>query len=317
MVLATFISIQGGYSEVAIPAKAADVLEWLRKKLKQPALQFQGKISNEGRSIAIFGTPSEDDDEDTNQHVLPPPFHEDSFQGVLAILQSASDQNMDEYEKPSSGYIDMRSATYEDYYSSCVFKGEDDDINDVDDDVEKDVEEEDEDEDEVDDTEERTAPTLHTFHASNVFVDMPIRNVVRAKLGDETEGAMLNRCISEAQAWFVDIDWENAVFCGLYRNRAIGLMKHIDLLRNGMSPEEFANSTPAQQAPEQWDALIKDTEDREKAMYSKKAAASIMMYCSSCKRKSKCDYYQIQTRSADEPMTTFVTCLECDKHWKF
>jgi transcription elongation factor S-II len=25
----------------------------------------------------------------------------------------------------------------------------------------------------------------------------------------------------------------------------------------------------------------------------------------------------MQTRSADEPMTTFVTCLVCDKHWKF
>jgi transcription elongation factor S-II len=25
----------------------------------------------------------------------------------------------------------------------------------------------------------------------------------------------------------------------------------------------------------------------------------------------------LQTRSADEPMTTFVTCIECDKKWKF
>jgi len=26
---------------------------------------------------------------------------------------------------------------------------------------------------------------------------------------------------------------------------------------------------------------------------------------------------QSQRRSADEPMTTFVTCLECEKRWKF
>ena len=45
--------------------------------------------------------------------------------------------------------------------------------------------------------------------------------------------------------------------------------------------------------------------------------ASIVLYCSRCKRKTKCDYYQMQTRSADEPMTTFITCLECDKKWKF
>ena len=42
-----------------------------------------------------------------------------------------------------------------------------------------------------------------------------------------------------------------------------------------------------------------------------------MQLCSRCKKKSKCSYYQMQTRSADEPMTTFVTCLECDKQWKF
>ena len=38
--------------------------------------------------------------------------------------------------------------------------------------------------------------------------------------------------------------------------------------------------------------------------------------CKKCKSK-KTTYYQLQTRSADEPMTTYVTCMECDNHWKF
>jgi DNA-directed RNA polymerase subunit M/transcription elongation factor TFIIS len=37
--------------------------------------------------------------------------------------------------------------------------------------------------------------------------------------------------------------------------------------------------------------------------------------CNRCKT-TKTTYYQLQTRSADEPMTTFVTCLNCDAHWK-
>jgi DNA-directed RNA polymerase subunit M/transcription elongation factor TFIIS len=41
-----------------------------------------------------------------------------------------------------------------------------------------------------------------------------------------------------------------------------------------------------------------------------------MFKCGKCK-SVKTTYYQMQTRSADEPMTTFVTCLECDKRWKF
>ena len=37
--------------------------------------------------------------------------------------------------------------------------------------------------------------------------------------------------------------------------------------------------------------------------------------CGKCKSK-KTTYYQLQTRSADEPMTTFVTCLACMNRWK-
>jgi transcription elongation factor S-II len=63
--------------------------------------------------------------------------------------------------------------------------------------------------------------------------------------------------------------------------------------------------------------MIESASEKEKATYSKRSTASIFMNCSSCKRKTRCDSYQMQTRSADEPMTTFVTCLECDKRWKF
>ncbi|BGP44300.1 transcription elongation factor TFIIS [Rhodotorula kratochvilovae] len=38
--------------------------------------------------------------------------------------------------------------------------------------------------------------------------------------------------------------------------------------------------------------------------------------CGKCKQR-RCMYYQMQTRSADEPMTTFVTCLSCNNRWKF
>jgi len=38
--------------------------------------------------------------------------------------------------------------------------------------------------------------------------------------------------------------------------------------------------------------------------------------CGRCKR-NKTTYYQMQTRSADEPMTTFITCLHCNNKWKF
>ncbi|KAM8945760.1 transcription elongation factor A protein 2 [Pelodytes ibericus] len=37
--------------------------------------------------------------------------------------------------------------------------------------------------------------------------------------------------------------------------------------------------------------------------------------CGKCKKKN-CTYTQVQIRSADEPMTTFVVCNECGNRWK-
>lgn len=38
--------------------------------------------------------------------------------------------------------------------------------------------------------------------------------------------------------------------------------------------------------------------------------------CGKCHQR-KTTYYQLQTRSADEPMTTFVSCITCGNKWKF
>ncbi len=46
-----------------------------------------------------------------------------------------------------------------------------------------------------------------------------------------------------------------------------------------------------------------------------KAMATDMFKCQRC-HKRECTYYELQTRSADEPMTKFITCLNCGAHWR-
>lgn len=322
MVVATVISVQGSLTDVSIPAKTPDVLEWLRKKLKQPTLQFQGKLVHEDAYYSVFASPSEEDDEETNQHMLPTPFHDDSFQGSIAILKSKS-TNTDEYEKPANAHDDLPSAVYDEYYASCTFKEEDEE-EDLREDEEDDIEDEEDDgsgeleEDETDALQDRlAAPVLLTTHSANVFVPTKLRTLVAEQFGsDEVEVAILNRCIRDAQKWFVDIDWETPAFREMYRSRAMALYACRDLLKT-MSPEDFANASEVDRRPERWTDLLKTIAERDKARYSRKTTANVEMYCSGCKKKTKCDSYQMQTRSADEPMTTFVTCLECDKRWKF
>ena len=43
-------------------------------------------------------------------------------------------------------------------------------------------------------------------------------------------------------------------------------------------------------------------------------ATESLLVCPGCNQR-KVDYYQKQTRGADEPMTVFCNCLNCSKRW--
>ncbi|KAI1432173.1 transcription elongation factor s-ii [Xylaria sp. CBS 124048] len=96
-----------------------------------------------------------------------------------------------------------------------------------------------------------------------------------------------------------------------------------DLGRNVMSgaisPDKFVVMTSKQlQSAEQREAdAALEYENMKKAQVPKvEKSISDSLECSSCKQK-KVSYNQAQTRSADEPMTTFCECLNCGKRWKF
>ncbi|XP_051721121.1 transcription elongation factor A protein 3 isoform X18 [Ctenopharyngodon idella] len=55
---------------------------------------------------------------------------------------------------------------------------------------------------------------------------------------------------------------------------------------------------------------------REHQMAKTGGTTTDLLQCGKC-RKKNCTYNQVQTRSADEPMTTFVLCNECGNRWKF
>jgi len=43
---------------------------------------------------------------------------------------------------------------------------------------------------------------------------------------------------------------------------------------------------------------------------------SILCFMDSLSLDCRCTYYQLQTRSADEPMTVYITCTVCKNRWK-
>ena len=65
-----------------------------------------------------------------------------------------------------------------------------------------------------------------------------------------------------------------------------------------------------------WKELLEKKMKRDANKYTNNIQASTDMFtCRKCKSK-RCTYYEIHTRSEDEPATIIVTCLECGKNWK-
>ena len=117
--------------------------------------------------------------------------------------------------------------------------------------------------------------------------------------------------------------WTNESFVLLYIEKLRTLiinLKDNDLLANILSKElkahEFVYMSHQELRPELWERLIEEKKIKDENKYTPKIEASTDNFiCGKCKSK-KCTYYQLQTRSADEPMTTFVTCLDCGNRFK-
>ncbi|CBY20996.1 unnamed protein product [Oikopleura dioica] len=86
-----------------------------------------------------------------------------------------------------------------------------------------------------------------------------------------------------------------------------------------ISPDKLASMKPEEMASKQLQELRKKfTKEaiNDHQMAQNEGTQTDMFSCGKCKSK-KCTYTQLQTRSADEPMTTFVYCMACGNRWKF
>lgn len=95
----------------------------------------------------------------------------------------------------------------------------------------------------------------------------------------------------------------------LRRKVLLGQLQPAALLT--LSAEDLASDAQREE-----NARIREKKLFDSAPSAMKQATTDQFQCGKC-RQRKTTYYQMQTRSADEPMTTFVTCLNCNNRWKF
>ncbi|XP_061175116.1 transcription elongation factor A protein 1-like [Saccostrea echinata] len=84
-------------------------------------------------------------------------------------------------------------------------------------------------------------------------------------------------------------------------------------------PESIAVMTADEMASDEMKQLrakfTKESID-DHQMAKQEGTVTDLFKCGKCGKKN-CTYNQLQTRSSDEPMTTFVFCMECGNRWKF
>src|SRR6056300_1180111 len=133
---------------------------------------------------------------------------------------------------------------------------------------------------------------------------------------ENMEKSVYNASIKEAGERDIVKKWDNPSFVQLYTDRLRSIyinLKQSDefrqqLINKEIKAHEVGEMTHQDMAPKRWQKLIEEKKIRDENKYAPKLEASTDNFtCRKCKSK-KCSYYQLQTRSADEPMTTFVTC---------
>jgi transcription elongation factor S-II len=143
------------------------------------------------------------------------------------------------------------------------------------------------------------------------------------------EKAIFEAAFTYAQKNYIGRNWKSAQFCEIYRQIVRSVMSNIHpespvkntRLLNRILEGEFPLSsiplmTSYEMFPENWFALKDKLLQREqKILEGNKSRATDQFKCRRC-GKRECTYYELQTRSADEPMTIFVTCLNCGKEWR-
>tara|TARA_Y100001970_G_C13796680_1_gene632919 strand:+ start:91 stop:615 length:525 start_codon:yes stop_codon:yes gene_type:complete len=143
------------------------------------------------------------------------------------------------------------------------------------------------------------------------------------------EKGIYNYVIRKSKEKNIKRFWSNKVFKDFYltkigsvysnikQNSYIENVKFLERIKNGeIDPEKICYLNVYDIFPGNWKELLDLKMKNDKLKYNLKPEAMTNVFkCRKCGSRS-CSYYEIQTRSADEPMTQFINCLDCGNRWR-
>ena len=148
-------------------------------------------------------------------------------------------------------------------------------------------------------------------------------------VASQVERGVFNACLSYADTHGVPRDWNVVGFRALYDAKARSAIVNVNANNNAdlraridagdFKPHELAFMPPEVRMPKRWTAIEERAAIRSQLIASGDALAGVVAWsdrykCGKCKQR-KCKYTEVQTRSADEPMTILVRCY-CGNRWR-
>lgn len=165
------------------------------------------------------------------------------------------------------------------------------------------------------------------LNAKKTFTDILNNNIY----GENIEKSIFNYTIKKCNEMSIVKSWNNNLFSIIYLNKLKNCYFYLKneevrnkLLNKEIKSKNFAFTPFYDIYSSEWQETVNNINEKNKNKYLPNIEASTDSECRKCKAAgkskeeyTKCTYYQLQTRSADEPMTTFVTCITCGTRWKF
>ena len=171
--------------------------------------------------------------------------------------------------------------------------------------------------------------TSYQVHIRNQSYSMLNNVLENEKISRQIEQSIYNSSIQYSSENNIKRDWSNKIFKSLYLSRIRSIYANLKddsylqnknfkakILNNDIDPKNISSLSNYDMFPELWTELLVKLAEKDKLKYELKPEAMTDMFkCRKCGSRS-CSYYEFQTRSADEPMTQFITCLDCNNNWK-
>jgi DNA-directed RNA polymerase subunit M/transcription elongation factor TFIIS len=148
---------------------------------------------------------------------------------------------------------------------------------------------------------------------SRQLVREKYREFVKETTAINIERGLFNQTIEDAEHMNISAVWEHPLFVHMYKTHHCNIYENLKApyVINKINSKELlskdvVNLKPSDISPDKWKPQVFEEGDE---------VAEGIFRCKKCGSR-KTTYYSVQTRSADEPMTNFITCVECKNRWK-